>query len=587
MNMLLMALIALVAGIGLPTQQPQASIEGVVIKLGTGEPLANASVQLSREDAQAEARSNFPRPREDFHRMAKSDRNGRFSFENVATGNYRLIATYEGGYVPAEYGQRSPTEPGINFEIAAGQKMTGVELAMSPTGSISGRIYGRNEEPLGNAQVMAMRQVYKNGRRALTIIQTVATDDRGEYRLFWLAPGRYYVSAKPDITELAVNIGQPNSYNAAAVRITPPMRFGTFEQATSPSVKTRRLKTGEIAEEMYLPVYYPGTPDPQTAVPISVAAGATIGGVDLRTELGLIRPHHIRGRIIDATTGQPVGQANVSAVPRTYDPYFTIAGARSSAQGLFDLAGVPSGSYQIFVTRYGEGLAGLNGVVSVDVADKDIENLPIVVAREFKLSGRFLMEGGSRSYPRIADLIRDPQVVGMVRGGFSYNPPAAADGSFTLDGIAPGDFRVTLQRLPSDGYIKSMRLGNADVLNDGLHISGPPDGLLEIVIGANAGKIEGTVVNVQQQPLANRTVVLVPDFRLRQRADLYKVVPTDNAGHFRMQGVTPGEYKLFAWENVEPGAWQDPAFIGTYENAGRPIHIYEGTSQNVQLPVIP
>ena len=81
--------------------------------------------------------------------------------------------------------------------------------------------------------------------------------------------------------------------------------------------------------------------------------------------------------------------------------------------------------------------------------------------------------------------------------------------------------------------------------------------------------------------------MLVPDFRLRQRTDLYKVVTTDNAGHFKMQGVTPGEYKLFAWESVEQGAWQDPAFIGTYENAGRPTHIYEGTSENLQLPVIP
>jgi hypothetical protein len=54
-----------------------------------------------------------------------------------------------------------------------------------------------------------------------------------------------------------------------------------------------------------------------------------------------------------------------------------------------------------------------------------------------------------------------------------------------------------------------------------------------------------------------------------------------------MQGVTPGQYKLFAWESVEQGEWQDPAFIGTYESAGRPIHIYEGTNENVQLPVIP
>jgi hypothetical protein len=55
------------------------------------------------------------------------------------------------------------------------------------------------------------------------------------------------------------------------------MRFGTFEQATSPSITSRRLETGEIVEEMYLPVYYPGAIDPQGATPISVAAGATIG----------------------------------------------------------------------------------------------------------------------------------------------------------------------------------------------------------------------------------------------------------------------------------------------------------------------
>ena len=123
MNMLLIALITLIARVG-AAQQPGASIEGVVVKLGTGEPLANASVQLNLEDSQdrrsesAERGADSARPREDFHRTAKSDTNGRFIFANVAPGNYRLIATYEGGYVPAEYGQRSPTGQGINFEIA-------------------------------------------------------------------------------------------------------------------------------------------------------------------------------------------------------------------------------------------------------------------------------------------------------------------------------------------------------------------------------------------------------------------------------------------------------------------------------------
>jgi hypothetical protein len=153
--------------------------------------------------------------------------------------------------------------------------------------------------------------------------------------------------------------------------------------------------------------------------------------------------------------------------------------------------------------------------------------------------------------------------------------------------MAPGDFRVTVRNLSAGTYVKSMRLGNADVLNDGLHLSGPPQGLLEIIIGAHAGTIEGSVLNDRQQALPNRTVVLIPDLRLRQRSDLYKVLSTDGTGHFLIQNVPPGDYKLFAWENVESGAWQDPAFIATYENAGRAIHIYEGTSEKVQLQVIP
>jgi hypothetical protein len=227
----------------------------------------------------------------------------------------------------------------------------------------------------------------------------------------------------------------------------------------------------------------------------------------------------------------------------------------------------------------------LDGVARADVQGRDIENFPIMLVPDFTLRGRFVMEGSSRSYPQVVEVRQDPAFVGISRGSRSYDPPAA-DGSFAIEGMSPGDFRVALQGVPADGYVKSMRLGGVDVLNDGLHLTGSPEAVLDIVIGANAGKIEGTV-NAGLQPLANRTVVLVPDLRLRQRTDLYKMVSTDNAGRFRMQGVTPGEYKLFAWDNVEPGAWQDPAFIGAYENAGRPIHIYEGSNENVQLTVIP
>src|SRR5262249_33661031 len=124
---------------------------------------------------------------DEFHRTAKSDSNGRFSFQNVLSGEYQLLALQD-GFVPGEFGQRSPTSEGIHFQVAAGQRMTGVQLTLTPTGSITGRVYDRDGEPLGKAQVQALRSVYKDGRRTLAIVQTAQTDDRGEYRLYWLAP---------------------------------------------------------------------------------------------------------------------------------------------------------------------------------------------------------------------------------------------------------------------------------------------------------------------------------------------------------------------------------------------------------------
>jgi len=588
MNLLLIALAAWVGAIQVQPQRPSASIAGIVVKLGTGEPLANMSVVLSVEIS--EDRSELS-PREQSRRKATSDGNGRFIFENVAPGEYRLIAISEGDYVPAEYGQRSPTGQGIPFEITAGQKMTGIQLAMSPSGSISGRVFDRDGEPLGNAQVVALRPVYKNGRRAMTIVQTVVSDDHGEYRLYWLAPGRYYVAAKPDAEEFPLNPRQPDSAKAGIVRVTPPARFGGYAAATPPVIRKRKLRTGEVTEEMYLPVYYPNTVDMQAAVPVLVSGGSTVSGANIAAGGGLITTHHIRGRAFDQATGRAVEGAILTAVPRTANPYVVTPRTRSAADGTFDLSGAVRGSYQVFANIAGEAL---DGIATVEVADMDIQNVAIAMASDVKLFGRFVMESDVRSgnpsrpsFPRLGEFLRDPEVVGIDYGLAIFNPSAAGDGTFTVDGIAPGDFRVTLQRVPPDGYIKSMRMGNADVLRDGLHISGPPEAALEIVIGANAGRIEGSVVNTRNEALSNRTVVLVPDFPRRQRSDLYKVVSTNSAGVFRIQGVTPGDYKLFAWENVETGAWQDPDFIQGYEGAGRRIRISEGSNENFQLPVIP
>ncbi len=573
MQFLRIALIVLIGQAAGAPQRPTASIEGTVVKMGSGEPLAGARVALDSASTGPGEGGPIPcpiamgqgpqLPERCGPNTATTGADGKFVFPAVMSGTYRIIATRNGGFVPAEYGQRSPTGEGIPLEIAAGQRMTGIQLAMSPTGSIAGRIFDGDGEPLGKAQVQALRLVYRDGQRRMTIVQSVETNDRGEYRLFWLAPGRNYVSAKPDLPAIPGLQGGPNALGASAVHVTEPARFGTYEQASKPVIRKRTLKTGEVIEETHVPVYYPGVVEAQSATAITLGPGATVGGVDVSAGIGLVATHHIRGRAIDGTTGQPMARAGILATPRTLEPLTSVPTTQTDPNGFFDLAGALPGPYVVAAQG-----ARFDGAVTVDVGNRDVENIVVVAGSGFKVPGRFTIDGRSLSGRdsritdlRVAQLIRDPQLPGMPPAGPRFNPPPSDDGSFTLDGVAAGDFRVTIRGVAPDDYVKSIRLGRDDVLDGGLHIRSAPENPLEIVIGSNAGRIHGTVMNSRQEPLSNRTVVLVPDLRTRHRTDLYKTISTDTAGRFQFRGVPPGDYKLFAWEDVERGAWLDPGFL--------------------------
>jgi len=140
--------------------------------------------------------------------------------------------------------------------------------------------------------------------------------------------------------------------------------------------------------------------------------------------------------------------------------------------------------------------------------------------------------------------------------------------------------------MPQNAYLKFARLGPMDVLNQGLHIERQPGVPLEIVVGTDSGAVDGTVTSNKQEPSANVTVVLVPDPVHRNRSELYRSVMTDSQGRFHFGGVTPGDYKLFAWEDVESGAWQDSDFLRPFEERGRLIQVKSSGSTSADLIVI-
>jgi Polysaccharide lyase family 4, domain II len=95
------------------------------------------------------------------------------------------------------------------------------------------------------------------------------------------------------------------------------------------------------------------------------------------------------------------------------------------------------------------------------------------------------------------------------------------------------------------------------------------------------------VLNGEQQAAPGATVVLVPEPKLRDRQDAYKTATSDQNGRFSLKNIGPGDYKLFAWEDIEPGIYMDADFLRPVEDRGHSIGIHEGSRETVHIGLIP
>jgi hypothetical protein len=50
------------------------------------------------------------------------------------------------------------------------------------------------------------------------------------------------------------------------------------------------------------------------------------------------------------------------------------------------------------------------------------------------------------------------------------------------------------------------------------------------------------------------------------------------SGNFTINGVAPGDYKLFAWEYVAANAWMNAEYLAPFENRGQAISVGGGAS---------
>jgi hypothetical protein len=233
-------------------------------------------------------------------------------------------------------------------------------------------------------------------------------------------------------------------------------------------------------------------------------------------------------------------------------------------------------------------LVGLNGATTADkaghlritVGNENLENIRLVMQPVIELKGRIVQDGATAPAAARAQLRGTNGAVGI-----QINP-AAADGSFSITRLLTGDYRLVLNGLPANLYVRSARLGTRDALNSPLHIDGTVSDRLEIVLSPTTGSLDAVAVDESRRPAEGATVVLIPSEESRQRFDLYRIATTDSAGRAALKNIAPGSYKLFAWEDIEANSWQNADALRPFEERGVPVTIEENGKVSQTIKVI-
>ncbi len=535
LNITKLLLIWLIVGLQEPAveQTEKATLTGVVTRIGTGDPLTKAQLRLTPWDRGGNQQTI----------TATTDSGGRFVLADVVPGKYRLLIT-RNGYVRQEYLAKRPGGRGRGLELAAGEDKE-LPILMSPAPTISGRVFDMDGEPLANVTVEALEPRYgSDGKKTLVQTKRGVTNDLGEYRLFWLTPGDYFLSA------------------------------------------TRNGNRSNSNLEVYVPVYYPNVTDAGSAAALTLSSGNDLPGVDLTFRP--VRSVAVSGTVFDTTTGEPARGVALGIYRNDGLSRAVRTGARTDSEGRFELRGVTSGSLVIRAS-FGPSRDRYETALPIEVSGADVRDLVLMIGPGLAIEGQLYFEGTAPG--AVSTTIPDDAGVTVflrqAENSVLTMPSATPDesGKFTLENVPVGAYQLWVTGLDPNYYVKRALLGSEEIPDSLVVVDARSTLALSVLISPNAGVLDGTVTGLDEDTFGSARVVLVPEARLRRRTILYRISAVDETGRFSMSGIVPGDYTIFAWEELEGSVYFDPDFIRRFETEGEPVRIEEGSNPSVTVRV--
>jgi 5-hydroxyisourate hydrolase-like protein (transthyretin family) len=505
-------------------------VEGKVLNSVNGEPVRKVTVVLgTRKGAKGTSY------------VAQTDASGRFAIEAVEPGEYSLSAEHQ-GFIVKPAGASGAPLPLVKVE--SGQPVPEITIPLVPLGVITGRVMDQDGDPIRGAEVRLMQYGYVAGKRQLRNMNQVSANEKGEFRMYGLHPGTFYLQASG--RSFQMSFGQPG------------------DQIRGPRPPSANATT-----------FYPSTTDAAHAVPVEVSAGALLSGIDI----------HLRREGAYAIRGKYPQDENRQVFGNYFVQLFSREGDRNSPFGtrgtneVFEIAGVPPGAYAIVGVRTGVDKRTY-AYQPVDVVNEDVDVGLLTFLPGVDISGVIHIEGGTQRPPDLR--------VGLQQTGPSMTGSSSAevkpDGSFVLRDVGPNVYQLNLGAVPGT-YLKSIKLGD-HVLEDRRIDLTQGGGQLAVILASDIAQVEGSVKKADGEPAVRVRVTLVPEGDQFGRQDLSRFAFSNEKGEYKIVNVPPGEYKIFAWEEVQAGAPQDPEFRKPFEKRGVALKIPPNGHASADLTVI-
>ncbi len=415
------AVVAPATASGQVAAHPSQEISGVVVSSRTGQPLANASVELTWTNDRTPLAESI------------TDAEGRFSFPSLRNGKYSLSAKRR-GFLAAAFDEH----PSGSTAIVVGpeQKTIGLRFQLQPISAIYGTVTEDSGDPVPAARVAVCRLILAgnhgcNGKTG-PVRQTNA-DEMGYFEISNLAPGLYLVSVS----------GRP---------------WYASDPANKSSGNTPRSESGKPQGPLdvaYRPVYFPGTTDAAFATPIEVGGGERVPvNLTLHPEPAIHVTIHLpassRNPMIVPNVTQNIFGLPANVGGNIQMPLVDAQGNRGNA---VEITGLAQGQYELTLSGVtGESSRELSvNLASDQIIEATAANPLSQVSGKITLIGEDgtpiptpgqppARNGNGNEFRQSRNLV---VVLAGSDGESRYTGQVDAAGSFRIPSVRPGSYEVS------------------------------------------------------------------------------------------------------------------------------------------------